>query len=165
MSIKLIAIGNRLMCDEGIAVKVAEKLKDELSSEDIEVMLGETDSDFYLNDIKDSDLLFILDATCYCIEPGTITLVPLEKYSLHYNNYITKHDFSLLNSYCNNKNASGYIIGIEIYNITFDKNLSENLEDKFIVISKKIKSLIKALKYSPDNMNINIIQNQINCLN
>jgi Ni,Fe-hydrogenase maturation factor len=110
-------------------------------------------------------LFFILDATCYCIEPGTITLVPLEKYNPLYNNYITKHDFSLLNVLYNNKNISGYIIGIEIDKITFDINLSKVLDDKFVIIREKIKSLIKTLKYCPNNMDISIIQNQINCLN
>lgn len=164
MSIKLIAIGNRLMCDEGIAVKIAEELEDELVNENIEVLFGETPADFCFDEVNDSDLFFVLDATCYSIEPGTITLMPIDKYNSHFNSYITKQDFSLLNSFCNDNNKSGYIIGIEIDKITFDNNLSENLEKKFNLISEKVRNLIKILKYSPNTMNINIIQNQINCL-
>lgn len=165
MSVKLIAIGNRLMCDEGIAVKIAEDLKDELVNENIEVLFKETTADFCFDEFKDSDLFFVLDATCYSLEPGTITLMPLEKYNSHFNSFITKHDFSRLNSLCGDKNKSGYIIGIEIDKITFDKNLSEKLDNKFNLISDKVRNLIKVLKYSPNTMDISIIQNQINCLN
>jgi len=163
--IKLIAIGNRLMCDEGIAVKIAEDLKDELVNENIEVYFKETAADFSTEEFVDSDLFFVLDATCYSLEPGTITLMPIEKYNSHFNSYITKHDFSPLNSLCKGKNRSGYVIGIEIDKITFDDNLSEKLDNKFDLISDKVRNLIKVLKYSPNTMDISIIQNQINCLN
>lgn len=163
--IKLIAIGNRLMCDEGIAVKIAEDLKDELVNENIDVLFGETAADFCFDEFKDSDMFFVLDATCYSLEPGTITLMPIEKNNSHFNSFITKHDFSRLNSLCQDKNKSGYIIGIEIDRITFDKNLSEKLDNKFNLISDKVRNLIKVLKNSPNTMDISIIQNQINCLN
>lgn len=55
MGVKLIAVGNRLMGDEGIAVKLAEYLMDRLYSQGIEVILGDTDIDFCFGRIDRED--------------------------------------------------------------------------------------------------------------
>lgn len=167
MSIKLIAIGNRLMCDEGIAVQIAEKLKDEFLNQDVDVIIKETASDISSVITDPSDFYFILDATCYNLTPGTITIVPLRKNTSFFNNYITNHEINLIGIDFKYRNKiSGYIIGIEVEQITFNNRLSIELEKELATISEKVKSLICVLSHYRNNTDIylNIVQNKINCL-
>ena len=79
MSIKCIAIGNRIMGDDSIGIKVLEELTTKLEKEKLEVIFGETDIEYALSKIEDSDLLFIIDSTYFNIVPGTVTFTPIEK--------------------------------------------------------------------------------------
>ncbi|MEQ8199655.1 MAG: hydrogenase maturation protease, partial [Clostridiaceae bacterium] len=69
---KLVAVGNRYMKDDGIAIEVAEILEDRLTDLNLEIIIGETDSQncFYL--LNKDDFVFILDALCIGTEPGSI---------------------------------------------------------------------------------------------
>lgn len=147
MNFKLIAIGNTMMADEGIAVKVAELIKEELEFNDIKVFLGETDVDYCLALIADNDFIILLDATYLGITPGTVTTIPIEKYNRLSNTYFAQHDLNilkLLSLY--NKNVSGYIIGIEVASINFESKLSAALQEKLLEICLTVKNMILSLK-------------------
>lgn len=144
MRVKCIAIGNRIMGDDSIGIKVLEKLTEELEKEEIQVIFGETDIDYALSKIDNRDFLFIIDSTYFNIAPGTVTFTPIEKamigqhqpiYSQHQPSLI-----NLLNTY--KKSVSGYIIGIEVAEIHFSLDLSEILSKKFLSICEEIHKFI-----------------------
>lgn len=143
MRIKCIAIGNRIMGDDGIGIKVLEELSQELEKCKIEVIIGETDFDYGLSKIAEGDILFIIDSTYFNIDPGTVTFTPIEKainsqwqiYSQHQPSLI-----NLLNTY--KKSVKGYIIGIEVEKIHFCLDLSETLKEKFLDICEEIHKFI-----------------------
>lgn len=150
MKIKAIAVGNTLMEDDGIAIVVLEKLKEKLIKRNVEVIIGETDFGYCISSIDDGDFVLFIDAVYCGKKPGEITLIPLEKYRYR-KKYYTQHSYSvidLLKLYF--KNVSGYIIGIEIGEISFRYGLSSTLESKVEVISenvlKEINSKIKELR-------------------
>ena len=58
--IKVFGIGNILLCDDGIGVRVAENLKEEIEAlgDDIEVIIGKTDVLYCINKIEEDDNRF-----------------------------------------------------------------------------------------------------------
>lgn len=143
MNTKVIAIGNPIMSDEGIAIKVAENLKQSFKKNNIEVIIGETDVDYCIDNIKKDDFLFIVDATYYGIVPGSLTLIPLDKSIPYLTDSYSQHELSLINVLKKNGNMpSGYIIGIEVDEIKFDENLSISLTKKFDKICSKVQHII-----------------------
>jgi len=142
MTIKCIAIGNRIMGDDSIGIKVLEKLEPQFTKENIEVVYGETDIDYALSKIDDGDILFIFDSTYFSKVPGTLTFTPMEDaimqkqvYSQHQPSLI-----SLLKTY--KKSISGFIIGIEIKEIGFSLELSDTLERKLSKICDEVSKFI-----------------------
>jgi hydrogenase maturation protease len=144
MSKKLIAIGNRIMSDDGIGVLIAEQLKDKLEKVGVQVIIGETDVDYCLSLIEDGDFLFILDATLYGTKPGGVSIVELNKTGDFFEKGYSQHQLSLiklLNSYALKK-VSGFVIGIEASNIEFGMELSEVLKENFKKIKNQVYNLI-----------------------
>ncbi|PKM96441.1 MAG: hypothetical protein CVU84_01645 [Firmicutes bacterium HGW-Firmicutes-1] len=140
---KVIGIGNRIMTDDGIGVLVAEGLKDYMEEYDIEIMIGETDVETCLNQIRDEDFLVIIDATLFDLAPGTITNRELSSIKSNYKSY-SQHDISLIDLlYRYGKKNKGYFIGIEAGEIGFGIDLSIELQSKFCSILEEVKNLIK----------------------
>ncbi len=143
MRIKCIAIGNRIMGDDCIGIKVLEELTSELEKEEIQVIFGETDIDYALSKIDNRDFLFIIDSTYFNIAPGTVTFTPIEKAIIRQQPIYSQHQpslINLLNTY--KKSVSGYIIGIEVAEIHFSLELSEILSRKFLSICEEIHKFI-----------------------
>jgi hydrogenase maturation protease len=148
---KLIAIGNRLMGDDGVAIHIAEKLKQWLNDKGVEVIIGETDFQYCLNKIEDGDYVIILDATWFRIEPGTVTLNPLKDiYKLNCNqSSYSQHGYSLiraLKSYYTS--VDGMVIGIEGSSFDFALTLSSCIEKQFENICRKVKEEILRKMYN-----------------
>ncbi len=139
MAVKCIAIGNTIMQDDGIGIKVAEALSPRLVQEHIELIFGETDNEYALSKIENGDLLFIIDSTFLDTNPGTVTYIPIgevigqhhEVYSQHQPNLIY-----LLKTY--GKVVEGYIIGIEVAKIDFSLELSDALKTRFLSICEEV---------------------------
>lgn len=137
MGTKVIAIGNTLMCDDGIAVRVCEDIKDSLIKNNIEVIIGETDFDYCISNIEDGDFIIIIDAINSGKNPGDITIIPLE--SKVYSG-LSQHGYSLVDLiFQYYRNVCGLIIGIEISEIKFDLELSSKLKSEL----EKIESAIE----------------------
>lgn len=146
MKTKVIAIGNILMKDDGIGIRVAEGIRERLEKCGIEVIIGETDFDYCASKIDEGDFLYIIDAAYSGKMPGEITVLPIEDYRCEVNPY-TQHGFSILNLlFLYYKEIRGYVIGIEINEIGYDLNLSDELKIRLDVISEKvIQQIIKQL--------------------
>lgn len=142
MKIKCIAIGNRIMGDDSIGIKVLEEISQELEKENIEVIFGETDIDYGLSKIDEGDMLFIIDSTYFNIDPGTVTFTPIEK-AINQQQLYSQHQHSLINMLsAYKKSVRGYIVGIEVEKIHFSLDLSEILQEKFLNICEQIREFI-----------------------
>lgn len=144
MKKKVIAIGNRIMSDDGIGILIGEALSKSLESKGFKVIIGETDVDYCLSFIEEGDFLFIIDATLYGGECGKIRVAELNNYEKFFEKGYSQHQLSLiklLNSYAI-KNVYGYIIGIEGINIEFGTELSKELKENFNKVKKEVYNFI-----------------------
>lgn len=144
--IKLVAIGNRFMKDDGIAIKVAEYLKKRLKILNIEVIIGETDCQNCFYSLNQDDFIFILDAFYQETEPGNIHILRLEEAISQSSGSNMQHDMSIIELMkLYGSKFKGYMIGIEISELGFGDELSTVLKDKLPQICLKIESVIKEI--------------------
>lgn len=137
MNKKIIALGNIVMCDDGIGVKIAELLHYDFKLLGYDTVIGETDIENCIDKIEDTDFLILLGSSYYDIDPGTINLTPLEQIdsnSLYFSQSILTL-LELLKVY--NKNISGFLISVEVSEIYFDPDISSDLKIKFNDICQK----------------------------
>lgn len=140
---KCIAIGNRIMMDDGVAVAVVERLKNRLSKFGIKVIIGETDFQFCFNEIEDGDFIIIVDAVCSNKDPCDITVYTLEEVIKEHRKALFQHEislFDLITMYP--KDIKGYMIGIEAAEVGVGFELSTHLRIKFDSICEKVEDTI-----------------------
>lgn len=152
MSVKVISIGNVLMGDDGIGIKVLSKIENTLKRQGIQTINGETDCEYCLSQIERNDTVFIIDAAVTGKEIGSVNVVPIDKnlnfYSQSMNgknssHSLTQHSGSLIkliNIY--HKNISGYIICIEAKDISYCPDISTELQNLLENISDRVLSII-----------------------
>ncbi|NLD49084.1 MAG: hydrogenase maturation protease [Clostridiaceae bacterium] len=141
--IKAIGIGNRLMMDDGIAIAVLENLKNNLESMGIEVIIGETDFQFCFHQLKEDDLVIILDAAYLGAVAGSVHVCELEEAITAYGETNSHHDvsvFDLIRLY--SKPIKGYLISIEVAEAGFGCDLSEALKGTFNEICLEVERII-----------------------
>lgn len=145
MSMKLIAIGNRLMGDDGLAISIAESLYQWLQDKGIEVIIGETDFEYCLDKVEEGSHIIILDATWFGIEPGTVTENSLKDiYNLNSSqSTFSQHGYSLIRALKScYPYIDGIVIGVEGYIFDFDLNLSCVITNRLEDIRNKIKIIV-----------------------
>lgn len=143
MSKKVIAIGNRLMMDDAVAVLILEKIKNSLEDKGIETVIGETDVEFCFSNLNEQDIFYIIDSTYYGNSPGTVTFKSLDDIKKVRGQNRSIHSLGLMdlvNMY--NMNIKGYFIGIEVANIDINIGLSNILQGHVEYISSKIMNFI-----------------------
>ncbi|WP_261784606.1 hydrogenase maturation protease, partial [Clostridium sporogenes] len=129
------------MGDDGIAIEIAKNIQGFLKKNNIEVIIGETDFEYCLSNIKKDDFLFILDAGYYGKKIGDITTLSLDNYTSHKKGY-TQHSYSfidLVKLYY--KETKGYILAIEVSNIDYTLEISKELKANMNKISNEIISI------------------------
>ena len=143
MSVKLIAMGNVLMKDDGIGIEIAKQIEEVLTQKGIEVIYGETDSGYCISKIRVNDFLLILDAAFIGENPGTVIVMPINRPGSNKREY-TQHSYSfldLLKIYY--PGLDGKIFAIQVKEITYDFGLSNVMQEKLKDISKDILSKIE----------------------
>jgi len=141
MTVKIIAIGNRLMGDDGLAVHTIEKLSEKFEENDIKVIIGETDFEYCLGKIEENDYIIIVDATWFGIEPGTVTVNSLKDiYRLSASQSLfSQHGYSLIKALeISYRFIDGIIVGIEGENFEYSLSLSNDIKDSFDNICNKV---------------------------
>lgn len=139
MAVKVVAIGNQLMGDDGIGLKVAERLRRMLEGRAIEVVVSETDTEYGLCRIEEGDVVFILDATNYGLPAGTVTACPAGCEHGPRSVRSFTHSVSLVDLLRTQvRFVRGYFIGIEVEEIGFSLELSEELQKAFDEICIKV---------------------------
>ena len=145
-NIIVLGIGNRLMMDDGIGIYLVEELMRDEHEQNIQYIIGESDIDYCIQQIENATFVIIIDCTITGGQPGDVTIHAL-------NNVFDSHllDFSLHNLhlfqvlYQLRNQMTGYLIGIEPYEITFNYGLSEVLGNKMNQIIKSVKEAIVQL--------------------
>lgn len=139
--IKVFGIGNIILCDDGIGVRVAENLKEEIEAlgDDIEVIIGKTDVLYCINKIEEDDEVVIIDSTYFMTRPGAVTVKSLDRCDEFINYDYSPHEESLLSLLRKERrDVKGYLIGIEISHIDYSEELSKILNRKFKDICTRV---------------------------
>ncbi|HAN20078.1 MAG: hypothetical protein A2Y15_05290 [Clostridiales bacterium GWF2_36_10] len=140
---KLIAIGNRFMKDDGIAIAVAEHLRGHIGAE-LDFIIAETDyqSCFYL--INEDDIIIILDALYTDAVPGCVQQFNLCNEITNASSNYTQHDMSVIEYLKIHRMAvKGYLIGIEVAEIGYGDKLSSFISGRFNDICMEVEYIIK----------------------
>ncbi|MFD1018371.1 hydrogenase maturation protease [Thalassobacillus hwangdonensis] len=139
--ITILGIGNRLMKDDGIGIYIVEELMKERIL-DVNYSIGETDVDYCLEVIEETDYLIVIDAVESGSDYGAVSMVDLKNInpgSLG----ISAHNIHLFHQLkC--QGSPGVLIGIEPFMVSFHWGLSEELNDSLPMIIKKVKRNIKS---------------------
>lgn len=142
-SIAVIAIGSRIMKDDGIGVWVAEAIESTLNEGNVDVVIAETDYEYGFDAAKAYDYVFVIDAMASNNTPGRITVLPLSDAKVQ-TSYASQHDMSLIDMLVCDGNLPGSLIGIEAHEVDFGFGLSQTLQEKFEEICSGV--LIEILK-------------------
>lgn len=138
MSRKLLAVGNLLKKDDGIAVCLAQNLKERLQMAGIEVVCCETDIGYGISQIKEEDYVILLDASYFGITPGEITVLSFDQIITDRRS-LTLHDIGLPDLFRRYfPKLNGTVITVEIAEAGYGYGPGEQLKKQMEDISQKI---------------------------
>lgn len=130
------------MCDDGIGIYIAENIANWLKENNIDVLIGETDFDYCLDNISLNDFVMVLDSTYLKTTPGSITLYSLDAFALSFS--FSQHDFNLVKALKVRYPAvNGVVIGVEGVNFDICPHLSDEMNSIFEYTCLKVKDMIK----------------------
>lgn len=144
--IKVIAIGNLLMCDDGIALKVIDYIREDIENLQlgIECIKAETDFNFAVDNIENDDFIFVMDSTLMGINCGQITQISLAKVDKYFNNSFSSHNMSLVSALDKLEiKVNGIIIGIEAGKVELGLGISNQLQKRFDKVCTEVYKIIK----------------------
>ena len=131
------------MKDDSIGILLAEAIKLKLIASGISVVICETNADYALSELIDVDLIFIIDSTYYDIKPGTVTVTPISDQLVSNSPNYSQHQLSLIDLIKTNKEPiEGFIIGVEIAEISFGIELSNCLSQQFNQLCNEVFNVI-----------------------
>jgi len=143
MSVKLIAMGNVLMKDDGIGIDVAKQIEEDLIQKGIQVIYGETDFQYCIIKVRENDFLLVLDGASLGENPGTVTVMPLTGFGANKREY-TQHSYNFLDMLrFYYPGVEGKIFAIQVKEITYDFGLSDLLQEKLKDISEDVLAKIE----------------------
>ncbi|WP_291580841.1 hydrogenase maturation protease [Clostridium sp. UBA6640] len=143
---KVIAIGNRIMMDDAIGIKIVEGIEDDLKQLGFSIVIGETDIDYTLNEINEGDFIIIVDSSLMGEDPGTINVSSLKDIKEYNEKTYSLHQMSLVKVLSGSElfKIDGLLITIEASEINFGMELSKTLKNKFEAIKNKVLKEITA---------------------
>jgi hydrogenase maturation protease len=144
-SLVVIAIGSRIMKDDGIGLWVAESIRNTLSQENVDVVIAETDFEFGFEAIKPYKNVIVLDAMVSGDVPGNIAVLPLLDLKAQIRK-VSLHDLSLIDMIIYEGNALGSFIGIEAKEVDYGFGMSEALQDIFEAICGNVQKEVLKIK-------------------
>lgn len=152
-NILVLGLGNILLRDEGIGVRVVERLMAEYEfSENVTLMDGGVRGMILMDPIISSDHVVVLDAVVNDHPPGTIYRLEGDdlRLSLAFKNSV--HDMDFLETLCcceliSGKRPNAVIVGIEPKNYQSDPlvELSPELEEKIPELMRRALDEIQAV--------------------
>lgn len=143
---KLIALGNVLMEDDGIAIYLAKEIEKELLEMGIEIIYGETDIGYCISSISEKDYLIVLDAAGFEIPLGEVRRTSLKE--LHYDSReFLHHSISFMQLYSLYfPKAEGDVFAVGIGEVSQCLGLSNQLNNMRKELSSGLLEQIKEIK-------------------
>lgn len=140
---RLIAVGNRFMTDDGIAIAVTEHMRDTMEELGYDVTICETDYRSCFFSLNEDDFIVILDALYTNDTPGSIKIYELSEVLSAPSGCASQHEMSLIDLMKQyNRNYKGYLIGIEVADVCYGEEISPVLSQKFENICSAIEDLL-----------------------
>lgn len=97
MKVAIVGVGNILLKDEGIGVKVVKELENEFSfPSDVALIDGGTAGHHLINMISDFDVLIVVDAVQGGEPPGTIYKFAFDQIPFEVNTHLSVHQVGVL---------------------------------------------------------------------
>ncbi len=147
--ILIVGLGNILLGDEGLGVKVVRELKEEFAfSEEVELLDGGTGGFFLLPHLEKAERLIIVDAVKGGNLPGTLTFEALESLPMDTLERISLHEISFPDLLkileLKGKHFEKIILaGIEPQNLEVGFELSEDVKGAIPELKKRIIDLLR----------------------
>ncbi len=139
--IKIFAIGNIILGDDGIGVKVMELIGDQLESysKEVKVLIVGIDYIYCLNEINKEDTVILVDSTYFGIQPGRVSVLNLKECDKFISHCRDMHSENLLRVLREEyREIPGYLVGIEVEKVNYSLELSKTLKDSLPRITKKV---------------------------
>lgn len=146
--IKIFAIGNIILGDDGIGVKVIEFIGAQLESysKEVKVLIVGIDYIYCLNEINKEDTVILVDSTYFGIQPGRVSVLSLKECDKFISPCRDMHSENLLRVLREEyREIAGYLVGIEVEKVNYSLELSNTLKDNFSEITKKVFREIKRI--------------------
>lgn len=133
LRIVVIGIGNILLGDEGVGVRIVKELRKRDLPENVEVHDGATSGMALLNFLEGKDKVIIVDAVKGGEEPGTIHQFSIDE-ALEKPEMVSLHDIDFVMAYQTSKDILELtdditVIGVEPKTIEYGMELSEEVEN------------------------------------
>ncbi|MEZ0343523.1 MAG: HyaD/HybD family hydrogenase maturation endopeptidase [Caldimicrobium sp.] len=148
--ILIIGLGNVLLSDEGLGVKVVKELEEEINlPEEVEILDGGTGAFFLLPYLEKADYLIIVDAIKTGNPPGTLIIenlenLPkdtLEKISLH---EVSFPDLLRILELKGKKFEKIMLAGIEPKNLEVGTDISQEVKRNIPLLKERILSILRS---------------------
>ncbi|QOX64519.1 hydrogenase maturation protease [Anoxybacterium hadale] len=129
----VLGIGNRLMEDDGIGNYVVKELRDRESFPMLRLEEGETDTEFCLDVLEETERIILIDAAHTGNLPGTVSVFQMDdEFFRGVAEAAMAHNYSILQAMktygCE---RAGLLIGIEAASVNCRIGLSEVMKEKF----------------------------------
>lgn len=139
----IIGIGNPLMEDDGIGVRLAEILADDPELEEFAIAAGETDLDYCLSLIADAGCCILLDAAWLGDTPFTVRTQELGQVLKTPGSAHTFHDFDLIQAMRRYRMVKeGCMITVEVSSVSLSPGLSPAMQERLDEIVRSVKQKI-----------------------
>lgn len=146
--IKIFAIGNIILGDDGIGVKIMESIRDQIQSysKEVKVLIVGIDYIYCLNEINKEDTVILVDSTYFGIEPGRVSVLNLKECDKFISPCRDMHSENLLRVLREEyREIPGYLVGIEVEKVNYSLELSKTLKNNFYEITKEVFREIKRI--------------------
>jgi hydrogenase maturation protease len=139
----VLGIGNRLMSDDGIGVRIAEALERDGTIKGIRFAAGETDIGYCLDELAEADVCIIVDAACFGNEPCSVNVFDLPEVLEQKRPARSFHEFDLIHAMkINNIRKEGILITVEVCSVEFSSELSPEMQERLEEIIREVKMII-----------------------
>ncbi len=128
----VLGIGNRLMGDDGIGNCVVEELIRRNALPGLRLIVGETDTDYCLDELEDADNVILIDAASQGREPCSVSVFSIADIMKELPSSFCPHNFDLIHALKSQPfGREGILIAIEACSITYRHGLSPGMEEQF----------------------------------
>lgn len=128
----VLGIGNRLMEDDGIGNDIVEELKRRKAFPSLRLLVGETDTDYCLDELEGTDHAILIDAANMGKEPCSVTVLSLKSILEELSFSRSSHHFDLLHALKQqNYKGDGMLLAVEACSIRYHYGLSSQMEAQF----------------------------------